>query len=293
MTTPETTVPKLKWSDVFNISSEWGDQEKQDLVKSLNLLEPLQMMQETLGGVVAGKLFNFQPDKITICPAPKDAQSLMFYDGFSRNLILPPDLQVKDLYLDEDNKEHRLSLTRILFHEPQHAIDPDFTETLRDAVNEVVHITGCSPQEACEMLSEQMMGKMDKSSQVPQEQQAVLMASLYKILGTLQWNEHIAVSRENPVMETFFGETPRAYYNNFKFPAEKQFYRMEVPAPTQQYFIDQAKDVAQPIREICTDIKNMDQAIASEYPAYEIILTKKRDAAEKNFPNGKLRQFEK
>ena len=148
--------PRFEWQNFIEVSDEWGEKERADIIATLDQLEPLHIMQETLRDIPLNKLYDWQPDKILIEPAEAcnldTTPAIVGYEIKSRRIVLPHHLKMNFGYKDKNKNWHAFSLTRILLHELQHTIDPQVKMLDRETITLIAKEANLPEKEAYEQL---------------------------------------------------------------------------------------------------------------------------------------------
>ncbi len=208
----------FKWQTFIEISDEWSYAQRVAITAELNRLEPLNLMQETLRDIPLVKTFDWHPTKVTIEPITEDTAKFggglaaFGYMASLRKIILPNDLRLNNTYSGIDEKQHRISLTRLLLHELQHSIDPEVALLTRNHVQKNCDLVGMSAEEFLDMAFDP--SKAEELEKLAAANPSIMENASKLLTATLQ-TEQIVVSRVNPTMEYFFNEVPRSQYLDF------------------------------------------------------------------------------
>lgn len=269
--------PRFKWKNFIEVSDEWGEQERADIIATLDQLEPLHIMQETLQAIPNNKMFDWQPDKIILTPMDEEG----FYDPISRHILLRDDLSINNKYLDENNDEHKVSLTRLILHELQHTIDPDLHQACFEAI-EIAQKDGIDFKEALGFIHYLIVEREPPTSSISTSTQINMRDTLLSRF----WNENIVIGRVNDTMHAFFDEAPRAKFYMPVHQNDYEKYRMKIAKPNKLYETNVSKSVTQPVMDFLTDI----QAEAKNNMKFASMIESRRETAKYNFPQGNIRQ---
>ena len=301
----------FKWQNFIEVSDEWGEQERADIIATLDQIEPLHLMQETLRDIPLTKLYDWQSDKVLIKPRdiskePTAAGMPSFgYQPLTRSIDLPHDLKMNDSYKDSNGKNHNFSLTGLLFHEFQHTIDPEINNLIQTYISELSEVFQKNIRETLDILNNVNEHKEYLESMAQNPKIGQIMGNRQtKILQT----EHTAVGRVNPTMEHFFNEPPRAGYIDFN-SEENEHYKLSNAQGNESYEKNPSTNVNQtigtPLKDIEQQLVYMKESLATleklESPNagvlqehitwQEKVRNEVQERTKQNFPGGNSRPF--